>query len=211
MISAGNGSLLYIAGLTNSLLLLLVVSGCAARGGDEAEAEMECSPVEGSLSTGTTAEGLAGQYRLTLVATRGERSGNTVEGRLWLHEQQSGLRSLTMPGGGPIPNATMPLYGATDADLEGVGGLRLGDPMSLDPMSPGVAVLEQRGSEESASTAITLRLGSAANRRDVQAFDGGFMALYVHRIEEGRFGGAWASGVTGRESEGYFCAFGITE
>ncbi len=163
------------------------------------------------MPAGSTAEGLAGQYRLTLVATRGERSGNTVQGRLWLHEQQSGLRSITIPGAGPIPNATMPLYGATDTDLEGVGGLRLGDPMSLDPMSPGVAVLEQRGSEKDAHTEITLRLGSAANRRDVQAFDGGFMALYVRWIEEGRFGGAWASGVTGRESEGYFCAVGVTE
>ncbi len=209
MISAGNGSLLCIGGLTNSLLLLLVVSGCAARGGSEDDAE--CSPVESRLPAGSTAEGLAGQYRLTLVATRGERSGNTVEGQLWLHEQRSELRSITIAGVGPIPNATMPLYGATDTDLEGVGGLRLGDPMSLDPMSPGVAVLEQRGSEESASTAITLRLGSAANRRDVQAFDGGFMALYVRWIEEGRFGGAWASGVTGRESEGYFCAVGVTE
>ena len=211
MISADNGSLLCIAGFTNPLLLLLVVCGCAARGGNEAEAEAQCSPVAGSLSTGTTAEGLAGQYRLTLVATRGERSGNTVEGRLWLHELQGELRSLTMPDGGPIPNATMPLYGATDADLEGVGGLRLGDPMSLDPMSPGVAVLEQRGSEENPRTEITLRLGSAANRRDVLRFDGGFMALYVRWIEEGGFGGAWASGVTGRESEGYFCAVGVTE
>ncbi len=209
MISAENGSLLYIAGLTNSLLLLLVVSGCAARGGSEDDAE--CSPVESRLPAGSTAEGLAGQYRLTLVATRGERSGNTVQGRLWLHEQQSELRSITMPGGGPIPNATMPLYGATDTDLDAVGALRLGDPMSLDPMSPGVAVLEQRGSEKDAHTEITLRLGSAANRRDVQAFDVGFTALYVHRIEEGRVGGAWASGVIGRESEGYFCAVGITE
>ncbi len=209
MISAGNASARGIAGLTNSLIVLVVVSGCAARGGSEDDAE--CSPVESRLPAGSTAEGLAGQYRLTLVATRGERSGNTVQGRLWLHEQQSELRSITMPGGGPIPNATMPLYGATDTDLDAVGALRLGDPMSLDPMSPGVAVLEQRGSEKDAHTEITLRLGSAANRRDVQAFDGGFMALYVRWIEEGRFGGAWASGVIGRESEGYFCAVGITE
>ncbi len=209
MMSAGNASVRGIAGLTNSLLLLLVVSGCAARGGSEDDAQ--CSPAESSLPAGSTAEGLAGQYRLTLVATRGERSGNTVQGRLWLHEQRSELRSITIAGVGPIPNATMPLYGATDTDLEGVGALRLGDPMSLDPMSPGVAVLEQRGSEKDAHTEITLRLGSAANRRDVQAFDGGFMALYVRWIEEDRFGGAWASGVTGRESEGYFCAVGVTE
>lgn len=207
---AGNTPPPGSAGLTKSLVLLLVVSGCTARGGNEGDAQ--CSPVvEGGLPVGTTTQGLAGQYRLTLVATGGERSGNTVEGRLWLREQRSELRSLTMPGGGAVPNATMPLYGATDTDLEGVGALRLGDPMSLDPMSPGVAVLEQRASDEDARTKITMRLGSAANRRDVFAFDGGFTALYVRWIEEDRFGGTWASGVIGPESEGYFCAVGVTE
>ena len=68
-------------------------------------------------------------------------------------------------------------------------------------------MLEQRPAF-AAPVAITLRLGSIANRRTGQtAVDGGYTALHVTRVEEsGGFSGTWISGVHAKRVEGHFCA-----
>ena len=100
----------------------------------------------------------------------------------------------------------VPFYGATDIALETVGGVRLGDPASLDSLQPGVLFIQQNAPSATTPSAITLRIGSEANRRDVTRFDGGYMALRVQRAGTGSLVGTWASGVTRDEASGYFCA-----
>jgi hypothetical protein len=143
-----------------------------------------------------------------LVGTTADYADQQVEGTLDLHPQDSALQSLALPGGVPVPGARMPLYGALDASIEQVGGLRLGSAAELDPAQPGVAVLEQVAQQETGSVlSITMRIGSDANNRELVRFDGGFMALYVREITPQGFRGDWASGIRGPEQEGYFCAF----
>ena len=149
-----------------------------------------------------------GSYRIVLVGTSADYADRRVEGSLELHSQDSALQSLALPGGVSIAGARMPLYGALDAEIEHVGGMRLGDATVLDPAQPGVAVLEQVAQSEPGSVvSITMRVGSDANNRDMVRFDGGFMALYVREVTPEGFRGTWASGVRGPEHEGYFCAF----
>ena len=201
-----------IAGIGLGCLFTLILSmaGCSARRGPVAESE--CKPVEGQLAATARTEGLAGEYRLTLVASKGERAGSAVEGRLWLEPHDSAMRYVTSPGGERVPNVLIPLYGRTDIDLDEIDALRLGDLTSLDPMRPGVVVTERHGDPQGPAFAeIVLRLGSEANRRDLQRFDGGYTALHVRWMAPGSFGGTWASGVRGPQSEGYFCAYRVEE
>lgn len=166
-----------------------------------------CEPVEGELAADVNVAGLAGAYRLTLVATQGDSAGTTVEGRLALVPHDSAARVLPGGGGQPDPTVSMPLYGSADVNVEAVHALRLGDLMSVDPMSPGVVVFEHHGTlGDEPVTGITLRLGSLANRRGVTLFDGGYTVLRANWVEEGGFGGSWASGTMSPQSEGYFCA-----
>jgi hypothetical protein len=147
-----------------------------------------------------------------LVGTSADYSDRQIEGTLELHPQDSVLQSLALPGGVPVAGARMPLYGALDAAIEQVGGMRLGDATLLDPAQPGVAVLEQVTKNEIGSvTSITMRVGSDANNRDMVRFDGGFMALYVREVTPEGFRGTWASGIRGPEHEGYFCAFQLSD
>lgn len=160
-----------------------------------------------NLTADTHAEALAGEYRLVMVATAGAESSNTVEGQLELVAHEAAARSWMRPDGTAEPGVQVPLYGTTDIALDRVGAVKLGDLQSLDPMRPGVAVLEQRAPRSDAVPAITLRLGSLANQRDVTRFDGGYTALRVTWVASGRFGGTWESGVTGPAASGHFCAF----
>ena len=159
---------------------------------------MNCVPATDGLKPGA-AEGLAGKYRLKLVATAGSRAGQAAEGSLDLRPYESSLRAVTI-GGIRDTAASYVHYGATDVDPEAVGAVRLGELGSLEPTRPGVVVVERKGT-------ITLRLGSEANRRDVARFDGGFTALRVGGASRDGFTGSWSSGVNiQRASAGYFCA-----
>lgn len=163
-----------------------------------------CRPAVETELEGYDAEDLAGEYVLTLVATGGAAAGGSTTGRLWLYPNDPDMRSLPAPAGGVRPDATAPLYGAADVDVEPVGAVRLGELMSRDPEMPGVLVVEQ-------DDGIVLRLGSEANRRGLIRFDGGYFALRVRRMTDTDFAGSWASGVTGPEARGHFCARAITD
>lgn len=180
-----------VAGVT-----LLVGSGCQSR--RPTPDPISCTPATTSLGLGTPAEQLAGTYRLKLVATEGAKAGQSSEGTLLLQPYEPSLREVTV-GGIRDTAARYVHYGRADVDLDAVGAVSPGELGSLDPMQPGVVVIQRKG-------AITLRLGSAANRRDVARFDGGYMALRVGEATADRLAGSWTSGVGTRRSAGYFCA-----
>lgn len=179
-------------------VLALAVAACATHGSQAALAP-ECGPVGPARIVGAEAAGLAGEYELTLVAEKGPAAGRAVRGNLWLRPNPPEWTGIPSPAGGMRTDASAPLYGAADVDVEAVGALRLGDPASPEVEAPGVLVVES-------GEQIILRLGSEANRRDVQRFDGGYLAFYVKRIAPDGFAGGWASGLLGAQAEGYFCA-----
>ena len=170
----------------------------------------ECVAQEESLDAGATLREAAGSYRLTLAAERRDGSRHATTGTLHLEMNPPALRRLSAAGAAADDSVSVPLYGWASIDLRPVGALEIGDLDSRDPRSPGVLVLEQRPAF-AAPVAITLRLGSIANRRTGQtAVDGGYTALHVTRLEEsGGFSGTWISGVHGNRVEGHFCAVPI--
>ena len=184
---------------------LLVTGACRAHSGRASP--QECVPVATELPATSTAEELAGEYRLRLVATSGRMSGSAVEGRLTLQPQLDSLRYRARLGGGTDSAVGHTLYGGTEIDLTAVDALLVGSTSSLDPIRPGVLVIERHERAGQAPRAeIVMRLGSDANRRDRQRFDGGYTALRVRRVGAEGFAGTWASGVTGERAAGYFCA-----
>ena len=152
----------------------------------------QTSPDAGSLAH---VEDLGGDYAIVLTARSGERSGETSHGELRLVSRDS---------------TGVPFYGWTDVQFDEIGAHRLGDPSSTDIAAPGVLVLTSPDTADPASPgqvgSVTLRIGSQANRSDIIRFDGAYTALYVRWIEAESFGGDWASGITGPEAEGEFCA-----
>ncbi len=181
---------------------LLACRGAAGRASPE-----ECAPVTAELPASSTAAGLEGEYQLRLVATSGTKPGTAVEGTLTLQPLDQALRYGTGLDGAPDTTITHPLYGSADLDLAAVDAVSVGSIASMNPAQPGVLVIERHsGSGQAAPTGITIRLGSEANRRDRQRFDGGYAALHVREISDGRIKGSWTSGVSTKRSAGYFCA-----
>lgn len=205
----GNRSMRFSARMTRPTLLAgavlgLVISGCARStgggGAGETEPAAVCGPVERTLAPGSDvsiAEGLAGQYRLTMVRTSGDTT--SVEGTLNLIPQVDSLRPMPLPDRAPEPRPTIPLIGTAEIAVEDVGAHQLGDLMSEDPTRPGVIVVHRPGE-------ITMRFGSDVNIREMPAFDGGYLAFFVAHVDSGEFAGGWSSGVQVRDAEGYFCA-----
>jgi hypothetical protein len=184
------------------IVVLLACRGAAGRASPE-----KCAPVTADLPLSSTSAGLEGEYQLRLVATSGAKTGTAVEGTLTLQSQPEALRYQTRPGGAPDTTVSHPLYGSTDLDLAAVDAVSVGSTTSTDPMQPGVLVVERYSASRQARPAtITIRLGSEANRRDRQRFDGGYTALRVRQVGPGRLAGSWSSGVTAESAAGYFCA-----
>ena len=191
-----------IIGLTAPLLLLSMCRSASGRASPE-----ECAPVSTELPPASSAEGLAGEYRLRLVATSGAKKGTATEGVLRLDHQTDALRYRTGPGGARDSTVVHPLYGAAEVDLAAIDAVSVGNTTSLDPMQPGVLVMERHAAPGQPPLAeIMIRLGSEANRRDRQRFDGGYTALRVRQVGPGRLAGSWSSGVTAERAAGYFCA-----
>lgn len=163
------------------------------------------------LPAASSAEGLAGAYRLRLVATSGAKKGAATEGTLRLDPLTDALRYRTRPGGTRDSTVLHPLYGSAYVDLAVVDAVSVGNTTSLDPMQPGVLVMERHAAPGQPPRAeIMIRLGSDANRRDRQRFDGGYTALRVRQVAPGRITGSWSSGVTAERAAGYFCATAVS-
>ncbi|MEO8090300.1 MAG: hypothetical protein ABI703_08390 [Gemmatimonadales bacterium] len=183
----------------------LALAGCRSASG-RASPE-ECAPVSAELPAGGSVSGLAGEYRLRLVATSGAKQGMATEGSLRLDPQPDSLRYRSRLGGGTDSMVLHPLFGSTDVDLARIDAVSVGSTTSLDPMQPGVLFVQRRAADGSDGGEIIIRLGSDANRRDRQRFDGGYTALRVRQIGPERLAGSWASGVAAKErAAGFFCA-----
>jgi len=176
---------------------VLLLAGCSGANAGQSDPQ-PCTPVESAAAT-VSADGLAGEYNLKLVATSGAKRGTTAAGPLTLMPHDSAYRSLESAGGSSDTTFTLPLYGTTELDFASVGAVAPGDPVSSDPASPGVLVMEGAGR-------VMLRMGSEANRRGVRRFDGGYTALQVQQVTDTGFAGTWRSGVGLEESGGHFCA-----
>ncbi len=201
--------------LIGLVITAVALQACAARqGGDGAQAGAEeCVPVADATALGAGAAArLEGVFRLHMMGTSEGYADRSVSGTLELHAHDSSMYAMSLPGGIPVPDAFTPLYGTLDAAVEEVGGIRVGEAMSLDPTKPGVLVIEQSATSAAGkATTVTLRVGSEANRRDRVRFDGGFLALHVHEITLEGFAGSWVSGLRGADRVGYFCAFRVGE
>ena len=214
MAGAGSGdSSMITRGLASLAALSCPLLSCTGPGGDAPQGQegtegggvraiLTCQAPTGMLGPGASLDGRAGEYSLTLVAHAAAADPRWVRGNLVLHEQGAGLRRFA-GSDGAIPRVGAPLFGSTDVRVEAVGALRVGDLSSMDPAAPGVLVIE---SETDQGPSILVRFGSAANRRDMVDFDGGFTVLEVREIGSDRFSGVWTSGVRAPETRGHFCA-----
>jgi hypothetical protein len=183
-------------------LPLMTWLGCRSSGG---VAPQDCAPVTSVLPAEASAEGIGGEYQLSLVATSGVKAGSRVDGTLRLQRQTGKLRYRSWPGSDS--SVVHPMYGAAELELVAVDAIQVGSISSSDPTAPGVLVVEQRArAGQPPRTEIILRLGSEANRRDRQRVDGGYTALRVRELSPAGFSGTWASGVLRERSAGYFCA-----
>ncbi|WP_420125027.1 hypothetical protein [Longimicrobium sp.] len=188
-----------------ALTVALGVSGwgaCTARPPAAAAVVVACVPTDGQLVPGARADVLSGDFRLTLTADRGPRTGSSATGTLRL--QAFGSRPVPVP---PAEGVRYPLFGGTDVALDSVGALVPGAVDRADAARPGVLVLEwPRPGAPSGSNQIMLRLGADANQGGPPRFDGAFTALTVTALDADRFAGRWQSGGGDREAAGYFCA-----
>ncbi|HET7234466.1 MAG TPA: hypothetical protein VFJ16_30920 [Longimicrobium sp.] len=144
------------------------------------------------------ASGLAGEYRLSLVATRGSRAGTSVAGGLR-------LAAYAQPAQGP-GNVRYPLYGSATLALDSVGAVAPGDIGSANPSRPGVRVIEWQRSDAASRTQLTLRFGADANGPETGQIEGTRLALFVDSVAPSGFYGRWESGTPDQRSGGHFCA-----
>ena len=210
----------------SGLLLLVALAACGGGEAEPAEASIEpagadaAGPAAAGPATAEcvapTAEALpddasiaegVGEWRFTFVATRGEAAGTVQEATVTFEAHVGELRDFVDVrfGSEPMAGITVPLHGATDLDLEALGAFPMGGLDSTAPEAPGVQVYEARAGGITRS--ITIRLGSAANRRGEQPIDGAATALFVREVRDTGFAGSWrSSSNTSVRAEGYFCA-----
>lgn len=194
--------------------LLFVASACG--GGNamprevppEGDPRTSCvAPSAEALSHDASLADAVGAWRFTLVATGGDAAGAEQQATVAFEEHVGDMRSFVDVrfGEEPVAGVTVPLYGSTDLDLTALGAYEMGGLDSDAPEAPGVQVYEARAGDVTRS--ITIRLGSAANRRGMQPTDGASTALFVREMRAGGFAGSWRSTSNmGVRAEGYFCA-----
>ena len=134
------------------VFVFLADSGCAAAKRHDPPAADDgvaapCTAADSTTRNAAMADPFAGDYRLTMIATSGDRTGHSVSG--------------TLTFDGQVGHAAIAL--AT------VGAVAAGDIGSRDPNRPGVLLV--RSPNDSTGTPM-LRFGADANRSDIRAFDG---------------------------------------
>jgi hypothetical protein len=169
-----------------------------------------CDKRPDTLAVGSTARQLAGEYHFVILGTAGAAEGKSASGTLRLWSPPESVQTVRRFDGKPNRFLMISLIGTAAIDLSKVGGLVDGELTSSDPLAPGVAVEELNATFQGKPfTEITLRLGSAGNRRGVLRFDGPYNALYVDRFDSTGFAGRWHAslGYTDYKAEGHFCAW----
>jgi len=191
-----------------ALSAVLLAAACHSRPPEQmaSAATPPCLPPDGGpLDAATRVEDWAGQYRLTLVATKGAQMDQSQTATLSLLATPEAFRHP--PAARADTVTTLPLIGTTGLDLGAVGAVKLGSLDSADPERPGVLVLERRGMEGGRAVLdVVIRLGSEANDWSKIRFDGGYTALFVHQADAEGFAGEWRSGITDVLASGHFCA-----
>lgn len=145
---------------------------------------------------------LIGTYTLVLADEAG--SPRQAVGRLELRRPADDVRGAeAVPGlAGPAPI----LVGRTDVDASLVEAVVPGSAGSEEPTAPGVGLYAFAVEPGLRDTIVVLRLGSEANRRDRQRFDGVHTTLRITSLGDDRFGGDWSSDEAARHAGGGFCA-----
>ena len=167
---------------------LVVVDACAATPQHAPStvspvAARPCVAADSTKGPSAIAGQLAGEYRLTMVASGGARTGRSATG------------TLTLDG----------RIGHASIAVDSVGAIAAGDIGSRDPSRPGVLLVP--APNDSASPAgPMLRFGADANRTDIRAFDSAYLVLLVDVVRPEGFSGRWRSGVGTQLSNGHFCA-----
>jgi hypothetical protein len=167
-------------------LALLAASGCAATIPHDPPATNDgaatpCTAADSTTRSRAIAGQFVGNYRLTMVATSGTRTGSSVTGTLAL-DGHAGHASIA---------------------LARVGAIAAGDIGSRDPNRPGVLLV--RSPNDSSGTPM-FRFGADANRSDLRPFDGAYLIMLVDASTAAGFSGRWRSGVGTATSGGYYCA-----
>jgi hypothetical protein len=167
---------------------LVTVDACAAnpqRAPSAASpvAARPCVAADSTKGLRASALQLAGEFRLTMIATGGARTGRSATGL------------LTFDG----------RIGHASIALDSVGAIAAGDIGSRDPNRPGVLLVPAPNDSASAAGPM-LRFGADANRTDIRAFDSAYLILLVDAITTAGFSGRWRSGVGTQLSSGHFCA-----
>lgn len=188
-----------IAGLT-ALSLLVAACGVGSRQVVPEAGLVGCQPVTSGALAGAPWDSLVGDWRVTLVATRGPMAGRVARGNLTLRAQAESLRRVEQPG--PV-TVTVPVVGATDVRVEEVGAVRMGNVQSADPRHPGASLWVSRGADGGVSA--VLRIGEEEIGAGRQPFDGGYLVLYLRRVSGSGLYGGWASGVSDEVASGHFC------
>lgn len=148
-----------------------------------------------------------GKYRLTLVATSGEKKGAVANGDLILIvasrqdvSPKTGKRAYESEN-----LADTPLYGTASVDFDSIAAPVFDLSGTNDPIYPDVLVhvIDFKGVKRQPVVVI----GSVGNRRDgVLVIDGTGIGLFVQRISERDFAGTWDAWGLVRGGSGYFCA-----
>lgn len=154
--------------------------------------EVPCAPVIGSLSPSTHMDAVAGDYRLTLVATAGPRAGQSVSGSLKIDKPQMATNLDSLPGKSSI---ALDAVGATAPGPRGGGEVVVREWM----LSSGGSMTQQ----------ITITFGRVVAPPGTRAIEGAHMALSVKSVSSDGFQGTWTSGSgdpSAPDASGHFCA-----
>jgi hypothetical protein len=185
----------------------LVLSACRAQ--PSAADPRSCGPTSATLPRDASADELAGEHRLQVVATTGPKAGTTISGSLRLTPYEAAQRHRSLPNGREDSSSAYVLYGTADLTLSEVGA-EAGDLTSSDPVRPGVLVIST-ASKSGGPPRVLLRLGAEANQRDLLRFDGAYTVLRVREISADGFAGEWESGAPLPQAGGHFCAVRATD
>jgi hypothetical protein len=157
-----------------------------------------CEPVTESQQSFEGARITPGEYLITFVATKGNKSGSAVSGRMWLTPTSRRDKSPRTGESAPTneDSARVPLYGAIDVDLSRVDAPmgdsdKISDPMSRDPIYPGVLahVIDFYNAPKGQ---IALLIGTVSNQRTDNLYtDGAGIGLFVKKLDDDAFSGSW--------------------
>lgn len=159
----------------------------------------DCEPVTEARQSFEDAHITPGEYVITFVATKGDRSGSAVGGRMWLRPTSPRDKSPRTGESAPAneDRKKVPLYGAVDVNLSlvdapmGAGDGIAPQPMSRDPIYPGVLV-HVVDFYNAPKGQIALTIGTLSNHRTDKAYtDGAGIGLFVEKLDDDAFAGSW--------------------